>query len=161
LGNINTELDTAILPAEPDNNLTFDEKVIKKIVGYSAGEIPGILAMSGNFIAGITDMLRNADDPTKGVTVEVGKKQVSVSMKIICEYGLNIPDIFQELVNKVTGAIKQMTGLDVVSVKVHVYDVITKEEFERQTKKKAEEKKAEEKTDAISARIGENANEEG
>lgn len=122
------------------NSLSFDEKVIKKIIGFSSSEIPGILAMSGNFIAGLTDMLRSSDDPTKGITVEVGKRQVSVSMKIICEYGQNIPVIFQDLVDKVSNAVKEMTGLDVVEVKVHVYDVLTKEDFERQNKKKVDEK---------------------
>lgn len=122
------------------NSLSFDEKVIKKIAGISASEIPGILAMSGNFIAGLTDILRSSDDPTKGITVEVGKKQVSINMKIICEYGRNMPVIFQDIVDKVSSAIKEMTGLSVVEVKVHVYDVLTKEDFERQSKKKAEEK---------------------
>ncbi len=35
--------------------------------------------------------------------------------------------------------IKEMTGLDVVEVNVHVFDVLTKEEFECQSKKKPSE----------------------
>lgn len=120
------------------NSLTFDEKVIKKIAGLAASEIPGILAMSGNLIAGITDMLKSSDDPTKGISVEVGKKQVAVDMKVICEYGRNMPAVFQSIVDKVSGSIKEMTGLDVVEVNVHVSDVLTKEDFDR--KKKVEVK---------------------
>lgn len=116
------------------NSLTFDEKVIKKVAGIAASEIPGILAMSGNLISGITDMLKSSDDPTRGITVEVGKKQVAVDMKVICEYGRNMPEIFQGIVDKVSSAIKDMTGLDVVEVNVHVSDVLLKEDFERKKK---------------------------
>lgn len=119
---------------EHENSLTFDEKVVKKIAGFAAGEIPGILAMSGNLISGITDMLKSSDDPTKGISVEVGKKQVAVDMKVICEYGQNMPNIFQSIVDKVGSVIKDMTGLDVVEVNVHVADVLTKEDFERKKK---------------------------
>lgn len=120
------------------NSLTFDEKVIKKIAGIAASEIPGIIAMSGNLIAGLTDMLKSSDDPTKGITVEVGKKQVAVDMKVICEYGRNMPETFQTIVDKVSTVIKQMTGLDVVEVNVHVSDVLMKDDFDR--KKKVEVK---------------------
>lgn len=124
---------------EHSNSLTFDEKVIKKIAGMAASEIPGILAMSGNFISGITDILRNTEDSTKGITVEVGKKQTAIDMKIICEYGQNMPLVFDSIVEKVSQTMKEMTGLDVVEVNVHVYDVLTKEEFERQSKRKPSE----------------------
>lgn len=123
---------------ERANSLTFDEKVIKKIAGMSASEIPGILAMSGNLVAGLTDMLKSSDDPTKGISVEVGKKQVAVDMKVICEYGRNMPQIFQNIVDKITAVVKEMTGLDVIEVNVHVSDVLTKEDFERKKKAKPE-----------------------
>lgn len=120
--------------SERVNSLTFDEKVIRKIAGMSASEIPGILAMSGNLVTGIADMLKSSDDPTKGISVEVGKKQVAVDMKVICEYGRNMPEIFQNIVGKITSVIMEMTGLDVVEVNVHVADVLTKEDFERKKK---------------------------
>lgn len=123
---------------EHENSLTFDEKVIKKIAGFAASEIPGILAMSGNLISGFTDMLKSSDDPTKGISVEVGKKQVAIDMKVICEYGQNISGIFQSLVSKVSSVVKEMTGLDVVEVNVHVADVLLKEDFDR--KKRVEAK---------------------
>jgi len=123
---------------EHENSLTFDEKVIKKIAGFAASEIPGILAMSGNQISGFTDMLKSSDDPTKGISVEVGKKQVAIDMKVICEYGQNISGIFQSLVSKVSSVVKEMTGLDVVEVNVHVADVLLKEDFDR--KKRVEAK---------------------
>jgi len=124
--------------SEHSHSLTFDEKVIKKIAGLSASEIPGILAMSGNLISGFTDMLKSSDDPTRGINVEVGKKQVAVDMKVICEYGQNMPAIFQDIVDKVSHIVKEMTGLEVVEVNVHVADVLTKEDFDR--KKKVEPK---------------------
>lgn len=119
---------------EHRSSLTFDEKVIKKVVGFAVSEIPGILAMSGNLLTGITDMLKSSDDPTKGISIELGKKQVAIDLKLICEYGLNIPEVFQTIISKVTSVIKEMTGLDVVEINVHVADVLVKEDFERKKK---------------------------
>ncbi|MCC8123220.1 MAG: Asp23/Gls24 family envelope stress response protein [Oscillospiraceae bacterium] len=119
---------------EQNQSLTFDEKVLKKIAGIAASEIGGVLAMSGNLWSGITDRLKSADDPTKGISVEVGKTQVAVEMKVICEYGRNIPEIFETIVSTVSAAIKEMTGLEVIDIKVHVADVLLKEAFERKKK---------------------------
>ena len=138
--------------SEQLNSLTFDEKVIRKIVGYSVNEIPGILAMSGNLISGITDVLKSTDDAAKGISVEVGKKQTAVSMKVICEYGQCIPDIFQMIVSKVTSSVSEMTGLIVVEVNVHVTDVLTKEDFDRRKKNVAKAETALETADDEDAR---------
>ena len=120
---------------EHANSLSYDDRVIKKIAGFAVSEIPGIFAISGNFI---TDMLKSAEDPTKGINVEVGKRQVGLDMKVICEYGRNIPEIFQSIIDKVSVVMKEMTGLEVVKVNIHVNDVLTKEDFDRQSKKRAE-----------------------
>ncbi|MCD7948047.1 MAG: Asp23/Gls24 family envelope stress response protein [Oscillospiraceae bacterium] len=119
---------------EQNHSLSFDEKVLKKIAGIAASEISGVLAISGTLFSGITDRLKSADDPTKGISVEVGKKQVAVEMKVVCEYGRNIPEIFQSIVSAVSTGIKEMTGLEVVDIKVHVADVLLKQDFERKKK---------------------------
>lgn len=120
-------------------SLSYDDKVIKKIAGIAASEVPGILTLSGGLMSNITDMFRSGDDTTKGIDAEVGEKQVALDLKVICEYGKNVPALFDAIIEKVSHSVKLMTGLDVVEVNMHVDDIISKEEFT--SKQNAAEKK--------------------
>ncbi|MFY7751356.1 MAG: Asp23/Gls24 family envelope stress response protein, partial [Exiguobacterium acetylicum] len=84
-----------------ENKLTFEDQVIKKIAGIASNEVTGILSMSGGFMSGLTDRLRSSEDITKGIGAEVGERQVALDLKVIVEYGKNIPSIFQETVAKI------------------------------------------------------------
>ncbi|MGX7417994.1 Asp23/Gls24 family envelope stress response protein [Carnobacterium gallinarum] len=122
------------------NSLTYEDQVVKKIAGIATSEISGILSMSGGFISDLTDKFRSNGDITKGIDAEVGEKQVALDLKVICEYGKNIPEIFQQTISKVKKQIKDMTGLDVVEINMHVDDVMTRKEFDANNNSKAEEK---------------------
>ena len=50
-------------------------------------------------------------------------------MQIILEYGKSAPQIFENIKKVVKENVKQMTGLDVVTVNVDVVDVMTREEY--------------------------------
>ena len=119
--------------------LTFDEKVIKKIVGYSTSAIPGVLAMSGSLISGIADALKFTEDEIKGISADIDEKVAKVDIKVICEYGHNIPLIYKTIVDKASAAVTEMTGLRVVELNVHVTDILTKEDFERKKKNTVDE----------------------
>lgn len=116
------------------NKLTFEEQVIKKIAGLATSEVQGILSMSGGFMSGFTDRFRSTEDITKGIGAEVGEKQVALDLRVIVEYGKNIPSVFNETVTKIKKAMNDMTGLEVVEVNMHVEDVMTREEFEAKSK---------------------------
>ena len=111
-------------------SLTYDDKVVKKIAGLVAQEVPGILAMSGGLIR--TEKITDNENITKGIGAEVGKKQVALDLDVICEYNRNIPQIFKDTIDKVTKTVKDMTGLDVIEINMHVDDVMTKKEYEEQ-----------------------------
>jgi uncharacterized alkaline shock family protein YloU len=121
------------------NTLTFEDQVIKKIAGIAANEIKGILSMSGGFMSGLTDRFRSTEDITKGINAEVGEKQVALDLKVIVEYGKNVPAIFSEIVNNVKKSVHEMTGLEVVEVNMHVEDVMTRSEFEAKTDRDKEQ----------------------
>ena len=113
-------------------SLTYDDKVVKKIAGLVAQDVPGILAMSGGLISHITEKITDNENVTKGIGAEVGKKQVALDLDVICEYNRNIPQIFKDTIDKVTKTVKDMTGLDVIEINMHVDDVMTKKEYEEQ-----------------------------
>ncbi|HBQ77555.1 MAG TPA: Asp23/Gls24 family envelope stress response protein, partial [Exiguobacterium sp.] len=99
----------------------------------------GILSMSGGFMSGLTDRLRSTEDITKGIDAEVGERQVALDLKVIVEYGKNIPSIFQDAVTKIKKSVHDMTGLDVVEINMHVEDVMTRSEFDAKSKSSKEE----------------------
>jgi len=135
------ETNTAVKSQENthQNTLTFEDQVIKKIAGIAANEIKGILSMSGGFMSGLTDRFRSTEDITKGINAEVGEKQVALDLKVIVEYGKNVPAIFSKTVNNVKKSVHDMTGLEVVEVNMHVEDVMTRSEFEAKTDRDKEQ----------------------
>lgn len=114
------------------SKLSFDEAVIAKIAGKTSQEIDGILSMDGGFFSDIADKFRSNTDFTKGIDIEIGEKQVAIDMDILIEYGKSAKDIFKELTMKVTEQIEHITGLTVIEVNVHVTDVLTKKEWQKQ-----------------------------
>lgn len=121
--------------------LTFDDQVVKKIAGIAVSEIPGILGLSGNAITNLTDKFTNGNNPTKGISAEVGTKQVAIDLDVIGEYGKNIAEVFDEATKKVAAAVKNMTGLDMIEFNMNVDDVMTKEQYQEkfENKKKDDE----------------------
>lgn len=110
--------------------LTYENKVIEKIVGLAIEHIDGLLAVNGGYLSNIKNKLVNTDSVRDGVNVEVGKKQVAVDLDIIAEYQKHVPTIFDEIKAIVETEVKKMTELDVIEVNVNVVDIKTKEQHE-------------------------------
>ena len=110
--------------------LTYEDKVIQKIVGIALEDIPGLLGVSGGFFSNVAGKLVNTDDKTSGVGVEVGKEQVAVDLDIVAEYGENVATIYDKIKEVVSAEINKMTDLEVVEVNVNVVDVKTHQQYE-------------------------------
>ncbi|HEP1255398.1 TPA: Asp23/Gls24 family envelope stress response protein [Streptococcus pyogenes] len=112
------------------STLTYDDKVIEKIVGHALENVGGLLAITGGFFSNIKNNLVNSESVTDGVSVEVGSKEVAVDLAIIVEYDKDIPAIAESIKAIVSQNVDSMTHLKVVEVNVNVVDIRTKEEHE-------------------------------
>ncbi len=113
-----------------ESTLTIDNTVVEKIVAITCRSVDGILQMKGNLVSSIQEGF-GGTDITKGVSVEmVGEDACNVNVSIIMEYGKSAPKIFQELHDKISEKITDMTGLRVNSVNVRITNVMTREEME-------------------------------
>ena len=110
--------------------LTYEDKVIQKIIGLSLENIPGLLAIDGGFFSNLAEKLVNTDNVASGVNVEVGKEQVAVDLNVIVEYQKNVPELYKKIKEVVVSEISKMTDLEVVEVNVDVVDIKTKEQHE-------------------------------
>lgn len=110
--------------------LTYEDKVIEKIVGLALENVDGLLGVNGGFLANLKDKLVNTESVRDGVNVEVGKKQVAVDLDIVAEYQKHVPTIYDAIKSIVEKEVKKMTDLDVIEVNVKVVDIKTKAQFD-------------------------------
>ena len=131
--NINTNVekkDATAVAHEIKGKLTYEDKVIQKIIGLSLENVSGLLGIDGGFFSNLKEKIVNSDDVTSGVNVEVGKTQVAVDLNIIAEYQKNVPALYSEIREIVSSEVAKMTDLEVVEINVNVVDIKTKEQHE-------------------------------
>ena len=114
-----------------DSSVVISEEVVSVIAGIAVSEVPGVVDTAGGFAGGISEVFSGKKKLSKGIKVEVGEKETKIDVNIIVEYGTRIPDVAFEIQNKVKQAVKEMTGLEVLEVNVHVQGVRTPVEPEQ------------------------------
>ena len=114
-----------------DSSVVISEEVVSVIAGIAVSEVPGVVDTAGGFAGGISEVFSGKKKLSKGIKVEVGEKETKIDLNIIVEYGTRIPDFAFEIQNKVKQAVKEMTGLEVLEVNVHVQGVRTPVEPEQ------------------------------
>ena len=77
--------DTNVNNQNVKGDLTYEDKVIQKIIGIALENIDGLLTVDGGFFSNMKEKLVNTDDMTACISTEVGKKQVAVDMDIVVE----------------------------------------------------------------------------
>lgn len=112
-----------------DSSVVISEEVVSVIAGIAVSEVPGVVDTAGGFAGGISEVFSGKKKLSKGIKVEVGEKETKIDVNIIVEYGTRIPDVAFEIQNKVKKSVKEMTGLDVLEVNVHVQGVRTPAEI--------------------------------
>ena len=115
-----------------ENNLAFEPRVLERIASNSVQDVDGILELKGNFTSGIMNFFSSSEDETKGVSAEVGEKEVALDLEVIAEYGKDIPAAFDKVTKAVKENVQQMTGLTVVEVNMNVNDVMTRADYQQQ-----------------------------
>ena len=117
-----------------NGELTYEDKVIQKIIGYALKDVDGLLTLDGGFFSNMAEKLVNTDNVTAGINTEVGKKQVAVDLDVIVEYGKDIEDIYNQIKELISTEVNNMTHLDVIEVNVNVADIKTQEEYQKAAK---------------------------
>lgn len=115
--------------------LVFDNDVLEKIAGKTAQEVDGVLELKGGLFDNISNQM-GVNKPEQGVSADIDedKKTVELELDGTLEYGKDANDIFDKITRKVTAAVRSMTGYTVTSIKLHVKDLLTAEEWRDQTK---------------------------
>ncbi len=112
---------------------TISDGVVSKIAGISAQEVEGV-HMGGSTsrtAGGLLGSVTGSENQTRGVSVEVGKTETAIDLKMGIEYGRNILESVEEVRRRITDRVQNMTGLRVTELNVTIADVTFPEKEQR------------------------------
>ena len=98
------------------------DEVVAIIAGLAATEVEGGDSMAGNITNELVGKL-GMKNLSKGVKVDVTEEHVSVDLSLNIRYGYSIPSVSEQVQEKVSTAIENMTGLTVLDVNVKIAGV--------------------------------------
>jgi len=102
-------------------------EVVAIIAGIATSEVPGVAAMSSGIVDDITTSL-GMKSSKRGVKVEITEDTVNITISIVVDFGVRIPDVAQTIRTKVIDAVQTMTGLTVNTVNIYVQGINVKKD---------------------------------
>jgi uncharacterized alkaline shock family protein YloU len=98
------------------------DEVVAIIAGLAATEVDGVDSMAGNITKELVGRL-GMKNLSKGVKIQMMDTSVSIDLALNIKYGYNIPEVATTVQERVTSAIENMTGLEVLDVNVKISNV--------------------------------------
>jgi Protein of unknown function (DUF322). len=74
-------------------------EVVAIIAGIATSEVPGVASMSSGIVDDITTSL-GMKSSKKGVKVEISESTVNISISIVVDYGVRIPEVAENIRKK-------------------------------------------------------------
>ncbi|SDC56892.1 MULTISPECIES: Asp23/Gls24 family envelope stress response protein [unclassified Candidatus Frackibacter] len=103
--------------------ITISQEVISIIAGLATMECYGLVGMASQRVQdGISDLL-GKENLNKGVEVNIQDGRVIVDLYIIVEYGINISEVSNNIIDKVKYTLEEYTGTEVGEININVQGV--------------------------------------
>lgn len=116
-----------ILVREEGMTVEVGRHVVAKIVGLAVREVPGVHAVvphgAGDRLALLADRVTGTENSEVGVQVEIGTIECAATVHIVCDYGVDIPAVAGKIREKAASRIRNMTGLTLRDLELHVEDL--------------------------------------
>ena len=96
--------------------------VVAAIAALAATEIDGVYSMAGNITNELIGKL-GMKNLSKGVKILMEGGIVRVDMMVVVNYGYSIPEVSEQVQERVSQQIENMTGLSVSEVNVRISGV--------------------------------------
>lgn len=103
----------------------IDPAVVRIIAALSCMEVEGVAGMSGGIVDDLTDWFRR--QLSKGVSVNISGNSTSIELRVVARYGYPLHQLGREIQDRVSYAVREMTGLKVEAVNVFIVDVEMKD----------------------------------
>lgn len=131
----------------PDNvtdrgTVKLHEGVISSVIKNAVSTVPGIVRLGGvNSLSESMASLMGKKNSDNAVIVEVNEDKVKAEIKFVAEYGCNIPTLALNAQITVIQKVKEITGMDVTSIDIHVTGVESVNREETKSSQTEEQKK--------------------
>ena len=104
---------------DSDGNVCISDDVIATIASIATKTVEGVFEMAGSITGGFVELF-GKKNASKGVKVVISDNDVTIDIFVIVKFGIKIPDIADEIQDKVKNEVEAMTGLNVLAVNVNV-----------------------------------------
>src|SRR5215210_5874066 len=112
---------------------TISGTVVSTIAGLAAQEVEGVHMGGGasRTAGGVLESLTGSESKTSGISVEVGRTETAIDLKMGIEYNKNILQAVEEVRRSITDRVQSMTGLRIKELNATITDITFPEKEER------------------------------
>ena len=121
-------------PLLSDRGTTIiSDTVVSSIAGMAAQEVEGVHMGGGasRTAGGVLGSLTGSESKTSGISVEVGRTETAIDLKMGIEYNKNILQTVEEVRRRITDRVQSMTGLRIKELNATITDITFPEKEER------------------------------
>src|SRR5215211_6972201 len=111
----------------------ISDTVVSSIAGMAAQEVDGVHMGGGasRTASGVIGSLRGSESKTSGISVEVGRTETAIDLKMGIEYNKNILRTVEEVRSRITDRVQSMTGLRIKELNATITDITFPEKEQR------------------------------
>jgi len=121
-------------PLQSERGATIiSDSVVSSIAGMAAQEVEGVHMGGGasRTAGGVLGSLTGSESKTSGISVEVGRTETAIDLKMGIEYNKNILQTVEEVRRRITDRIQNLTGLRIKELNATITDITFPEKEER------------------------------
>src|SRR5215203_5244364 len=113
-------------PLLSDRGATIiSDSVVSSIAGMAAKEVAGVHMGGGasRTAGGVLGSVTGSESKTSGISVEVGRTETAIDLKMGIEYNKNILQTVEEVRRRITDRVESMTGLRIKELNATITDI--------------------------------------
>jgi uncharacterized alkaline shock family protein YloU len=121
-------------PLLSDRGTTMiSDTVVSSLAGMAAREVEGVHMGGGvaRTAGGVLGSLTGSESKTSGISVEVGRTEAAIDLRMGIEYNKNILQTVDEVRRRITDRVQSMTGLRIKELNATITDITFPEKEER------------------------------
>ncbi len=104
---------------------TISDTVVSQLAGMAAQEVEGVHMGGGTSrtASGVLGSITGSESRTSGISVEVGRTEAAIDLKMGVEYNKNILQTVEEVRRRITDRVEGLTGLRVKELNATITDI--------------------------------------
>ncbi len=109
-----------------EGNLTVSDTALAAVLGLAAHEVPGVVGMSPAGLRESISRILGRSESNEGVVVKADTQapgRYQADLYIVVAFGSRIPVVVESVAERVQWAARNLAGLELSTVRIHVVGV--------------------------------------